>query len=616
MTISEGSLVLYKNHPALVLAVADKLELQLPNADRRRVRGKDVAILHPGPLASLDEVLPEAQGGVDTGWETAWETAWELLAGQQTTLAELSELVHGTFTPATAWATWRSVRDGLLFAGNPDLISAVTPDEVESERRRLAEREAADRAWSRFLDHLQSSQPDPEDEPFLKELEKQALGQPHRSRALGALGRSESPENAHALLLDVGYWDDRRVPYADRHNLPWQPPSQTLERLEKEQRLDLTHLTALAIDDEGSRDPDDALSLEGNRLWVHVADVAALVPPDSAADVEARARGANLYLPDGTVPMLQSQATEQLGLGLGEVSPALSFGVDFHGNQIAGLEIRPSWVRVRRLSYAEADRNLESEPLAGMHHVAQELQGARWADGAVMIEWPEVRIRVDDGLLSVAPVEVTHSRDLVSEAMLAAGAAIARFALEHRIPIPFSTQDPPETVPELDGLAGMFARRRSLKRSVLRTSGGTHSGLGLEAYTQATSPLRRYGDLLVHQQMRAHLKGHPLLTTEEVMERLAVADSVSGYIRQAERLSNRHWTLVYLKERAKACNGWTGTAVVIDKRDRRATVLVEELALETTVHMPADLPLNGKVTLTLGGVDLPRLEPHFQIVSW
>jgi exoribonuclease-2 len=44
------------------------------------------------------------------------------------------------------------------------------------------------------------------------------------------------------------------------------------------------------MDDEGADTPDDALSLEGDRIWVHIADVAALAPPGSPVDDEARSR--------------------------------------------------------------------------------------------------------------------------------------------------------------------------------------------------------------------------------------------------------------------------------------------------------------------------------------
>jgi hypothetical protein len=89
-----------------------------------------------------------------------------------------------------------------------------------------------------------------------------------------------------------------------------------LPELPDEERLDLTGLPAYAIDDEGNLDPDDALSLDGDRLWVHIADVAALVRPGSPADLEARARGATLYLPETTVPMLPAAAVPRMGLGL------------------------------------------------------------------------------------------------------------------------------------------------------------------------------------------------------------------------------------------------------------------------------------------------------------
>src|ERR1035437_4540781 len=93
--------------------------------------------------------------------------------------------------------------------------------------------------------------------------------------------------------------------------------------------LDVTYLPAFAIDNAWTTDPDDALSLEGpNRLWVDVADVAALFFPDSPADIEARSRASSLYLPEMTVPMLPVGASERLGLGIRDVSPALSFGLN------------------------------------------------------------------------------------------------------------------------------------------------------------------------------------------------------------------------------------------------------------------------------------------------
>jgi exoribonuclease II len=109
--------------------------------------------------------------------------------------------------------------------------------------------------------------------------------------------------------------------------VPSEDPELPVPALPEEERLDLTGLPAYAIDDQGNQDPDDALSLDGDRLWVHVADVAALVHPAGEIEREARARGSNLYAPEGIVNMLPAAITEGLGLGLHEVSPALSIAL-------------------------------------------------------------------------------------------------------------------------------------------------------------------------------------------------------------------------------------------------------------------------------------------------
>jgi exoribonuclease-2 len=197
----------------------------------------------------------------------------------------------------------------------------------------------------------------------------------------------------------------------------------------------------------------------------------------------------------------------------------------------------------------------------------------------------------------------------VQEAMLMAGEAAARYALEHGIPCPFTTQETPEAGELPDGLAGMYARRRTLKRSQQTNMPAPHAGLGLELYTRATSPLRRYLDLVVHQQLRAHLRGAPMLGEQEVLERVGAAEAVTGHTRQAEILAYKHWTLVYLIQRP----GWRGEGILVEKRDHRGTVLLPTLGMEVRVHLDQDLPLNSAMSLSLRGINLTELDAHFQV---
>ncbi|MDH3599870.1 MAG: RNB domain-containing ribonuclease [Candidatus Tectomicrobia bacterium] len=598
---SPQSLVLYKNRPARVLQTGERLEIELEGGKPLKVRAKDITLLHPGPIDSLGDLQPQ-EGDI--------ETAWELLAGSTTNLAELTELAYGDYTPAAAWDAWQLVSDGLYFRGSPDEIEARTEDDVERERATRAARAAEKQAWEAFLDRLRAGETAPEDERYLKELDDRALGARPDSRILRELGSSDSPEKAHALLLKINRWDYEVNPYPQRASIITSPPDAELSFLPDESRRDLTHLPAFAIDDEGNQDPDDALSLEGSRLWVHVADVAALVTPDSPADLEARARGANLYLPESTVTMLPPEATSQLGLGLADVSPALSFGLDLSDDgALQDVEVAPSWVRVTRLTYAEVNDRLEEEPFQEFYRLAQLSEERRRENDAVFIELPEIKISVENGQVSIQPLPPLPSRMLVTEAMVMAGEAVARFAVERGLPFPFTTQVPPDSYERPESLADMFAVRRTLKRSQQTSMPAPHAGLGLDVYARATSPLRRYLDLVVHQQLRAYLRGEETLGEQEVLERVGAAEAVTGSARLAERQARRHWTLVYLLQHPE----WRGEGVVVERRGARSTVLIPALSLEVQMPLGEDIPLDTTVSLISTGVNLTELEAYFRV---
>ena len=594
--------VLYKNQAARVVTItAKKINIALQDGTAVSVRPKDIELLHPGPLRQFND-LAKPQGEL--------LTAWELLSGETTTLEELSELAYDDFTPATAWAIWQAVADGLHFSGSMAAISVHTVEALSAEQEARAAKAAEAATWDAFVARLNQNQYLPEDGRFLQEIAAIAMGHQERSQVLRKLNQDETPENAHALLLRLGFWDESVNPYPSRIGVNISQPDAPLPELPLETRRDLTHLTALAIDDEGSRDPDDALSWEDGRLWVHIADVAALVTPNSPADLDARARGANLYLPEGTIHMLPLQATSALALGLSETSPALSFGLDLlPDGTVAQVEIVPSVVRVSRLSYDEAEARLEETPFQELLAIAQKHEARRVANGAVQIDLPEVKIRLNEaGEVDIRPLPPLKSRDLVREAMLLTGEAVAQFARQHNIPIPFTTQDPPEEIVEGATPSANFARRRTMTGSQPGNTPGPHAGLGLDQYVQATSPLRRYLDLVVHQQLRAFLLDEPMLDEQAVMERVGAAYAVGGDVRYAERLSNAHWTAVYLLRQP----GWTGEGIVVDRRGKRDLVLLPALGSETSIYKKEPNPLDTVLEVTLQKVDLPQREAHFR----
>lgn len=138
-------------------------------------------------------------------------------------------------------------------------------------------------------------------------------------------------------------------------------------------RRDARDRIAVTIDPVDARDFDDALSLErtpegGWLLGVHIADVSAYVPWDSALDLEARRRSTSVYLADRVLPMLP----EHLSCDVCSLRPGqdrLSMTVDMRFDalgRIEAYEAYPSVMRSRvRTDYAAVEVLL-AEPEAAL----------------------------------------------------------------------------------------------------------------------------------------------------------------------------------------------------------------------------------------------------------
>lgn len=601
--IKPGCLALYKNQPARVLTIGDRIDIELISGERVRVRAKDIFVLHPGSLVNLRELVP-VQGDI--------RTAWEILAGEKTTLEELAELAYGEFTPSSAWSAWLCVAEQVYFTGSPFDIRAYSAEEVDQKLKERAQAEADQRAWNSFINRVQNRTVGPADANYLIDVENLANRRSSHSRVLHVLGRAETAESAHSLLLELGVWNELVNPYPIREGVVLQQVNLPVPSLPDEERLDLTHLRTFAIDDEGTDTPDDALSLDGERVWVHVADVSSLVHPDSAIDLEARSRGMSLHLPEGTIHMLPREVTLRLGLGMQEISPALSFGfiIDPYG-QVTDFSVSPSWIRVQRLNYAQAEPMVDEEPLYTIYQMLSTTRERRILNHALMLDFPEVKLTVDGGQVKVQPILPFRSRAMVEEAMILTGAETARYAAERGIILPFSQQDKVDTNDRPGTLSGMFALRRLLKRSRFSSSPGAHNGLGIPAYSQVTSPLRRYLDLVAHQQLRAFMSGQKCLDDDQVNARIAEIGAVIDSVRQAELLSEQHWTLVYLLQHP----GWRGEGILVERHNASGTLIIPGLAVEARVHLKQNWPLDQVLPVTLTGLDLSQRETRFRIID-
>ena len=216
---------------------------------------------------------------------------------------------------------------------------------------------------------------------------------------------------------------------------------------------------------------------------------------------------------------------------------------------------------------------------------------------------PEVSICVDRETkkVSVQPDERYESNDMIAELMIMAGEGAARFAFKNQIPFMYVSQEAPEFPSNLpEGWAGQFARIQCMRKRSVGITPAPHAGLGLSFYSQVTSPLRRYGDLISHQQLRAFIDKKRMIQKDDMLERLSAGDAASLDARKVSRLSEMHWKLVYLKQNPEL----TFEGFCIDRRGNDALYLIPALDMQATIKNAGDLPLNEKAVLKAGKIDI------------
>ena len=623
--IENHALVVYKNKPALVKEKSDgKITISFKDGSQIKVRDKDIELIHSGPVKDFRDL--ETSQNVCTVNEQSIREAWELLLNENAPfpLKDLASLIFGEYTPSSAYAAYSVLTDGLYFSGTAGEIVPRGKNEIAAEeaKRSGKQRETDERA--QFLQRIKTTLKNPsagcilpQDIRFIQDVEALAFGKSAKSRTMKELNLEETPEEAHALLLKTGFWTSMINPHPSRFGLSLNSASICSEKPPAEDRRDLCHLAAFAIDSPWSNDPDDAVSMEttesGSILYVHISDPAASVAPDSPAEKEARDRGTTLYLPEKTARMLAEEFLSLFALGLGEKSIALTFKMTFNENgKIINTEIFPSIVKVRRITYENADREMDADTqdaaaLRDLYDLAQRNYRRRTEQGAVNIELPEVHISFENGEPEIQPIIQYRSAFIVRECMVIACESAGNWASANALALPYLSQEADIQDDVDDGLAGSWQLRRCMRPRILSTKPGRHQGLGLDVYTQVTSPLRRYTDLLAHIQIRAFLRGDKPLGADEVSLRLGFSEAAASASVQAERASRGHWTMVYLS--GKKDSVWD--AVALEKKGNRWAVIIPSLALETQVLLQKDVSPNKNIKLVLKSVNIPRIEAVF-----
>ena len=372
---------------------------------------------------------------------------------------------------------------------------------------------------------------------------------------------------------------------AEARAVPEEPEPAEIAR-----RKDWRDKLVITIDPADAKDHDDAIWVEKARhgwtLAVHIADVSHYIKPGSPMEKEAIERGNSTYLVDRVLPMLPTE----LSNGICSLKP----NVD-RLTKCALLEISPDGEITKarfidavihsraKLSYEQAQDILDgkgapagSDPtLGGMVKEAWNLASAmrrrRFANGALDLEMPEIKIRLDDQGRAVLadPVIHTESHQLVEECMLAANEAVAKVLRERMKPAVYRIHEDPDPSRLLDYTEtaklhgykpGDLTNRahiqkllddskgspeehviklgllKSLKRAAYSAEPIGHYGLAKGDYCHFTSPIRRYADLIVHRALQPLLENPPAKHDRNPSQ--AELRDISRHISDTERTSS------------------------------------------------------------------------------
>lgn len=379
-------------------------------------------------------------------------------------------------------------------------------------------------------------------------------------------------------------------------------------------RRDLTHLNLFTIDGQSTLDFDDALSLEatpeGICLGIHIVDVAHFVQKGDPVDLEAQRRGSSIYMADQKISMLPTNLAEGLcSLKAGEIRPAISTMIDLTADlDILRYRLFPSCVQVKdQRTYFDVNLAADQDPkVMQLRSIARKFRESRLAAGAVHISVPEINLWIGDtGEVNLNRVNrESPGRMLVAEIMIMANWLMARFLAEHRMPAVFRSQpEPRERLyrGEEGTLFQHWMQRRLLNRFVLGHAPEKHSGLGLNAYVTATSPIRKYFDLVTQRQVRAFFGLEEPYSTEDVDAIIQALESPMSHVARLQTGRQRYWLLKYLEQRV----GQKAEAIVLVRRRHSYQVLLTDYMLECDLALTgfSDLKSEDLVQVTLQKVD-------------
>ena len=423
--------------------------------------------------------------------------------------------------------------------------------EQESFRLLQIEREQRQAYLARVADYLADPSEllrNSDQRQVASELKKILLGE--KVEDLHKLLRRRSAEPVDLIVqlrARLGDCLDTADPALDASGLPIAFYADYPRAQLKTSDLPSANHSAFCIDDEDSLDFDDAISLqdtvEGYRLGIHVSNLALHLEAGQALFDQARERVSSLYLAGGIIPMLPPEFSQgQFSLIQNQEKAVLSLYTDFDAELRPGkTQVLAQKIRIsENLSYKAVDKDFGKPIFSLIHKMTESLKALRDPEERAEGRRFVYNFTLINGKLIPKKIDLHSSaRQMIEELMIHYNSSLAQYALAQHLPLLF------RNISRL----GSAENDTQLSSAYLDTKAGYHPGIGTDAYLHATSPIRRFVDLINQMQVQNHLThGHFCFSEAALQNLIPDIEKRIQLIRATVQKSERYWMLKYIEE--------------------------------------------------------------------
>ncbi|QKD45461.1 RNB domain-containing ribonuclease [Alicycliphilus denitrificans] len=411
------------------------------------------------------------------------------------------------------------------------------------------------------------------------------------------------------------------------------------------QDLPLAPVQAYSIDDSATTEIDDALSVQGLgtgtvTLGIHIAAPGLAIQPGGDLDKVGRQRLSTVYMPGYKITMLPDEVVQIYTLDAGRANPAVSLYVTIDEATLAitGTETRlervpvtvnlrhdqldhivtEAWLQDASVQHENTPQPLLDlrEQLSFLHRLAKQLKAGREQvrGKPETFNRPDYNFRLEgNGKAEPTGSETvritTRQRGapldlIVAEAAIVANSTWGQMLAEHGVP-------------------GIYRSQASLAPGIkvrMGTKALPHAGIGVKSYAWATSPLRRYVDLVNQWQIIAcarHGKTAALAAPfkpkdAELFSIISSFDATYGAYNGYQAGMERFWTLKYLQQNQVA---ELDATVIKDGMNGDFLVRADTLPLVLPVLGAQGLPRGARVRVKLGAIDEITLDVNGTLLA-